>query len=104
MVEASLKEVLYFFVRFLLTVLVIRLITGFDKDFTSVSSPIIIAKGCSGSISSNTTFMIAMMGIAIKVPGNPHKALPVITPMIEARALIWTLEPMIFGDKILLSI
>ena len=94
----------YFFALFRLTDLAILFITGLDKDFTSVSSPIKIANGRSGVISSNTTFIVAMTGIAINVPGSPHNTLPVITPTIEARALMFTLDAMIFGIKILTSI
>jgi len=49
---------LYFFARLLPTLFASLLITGLLIDLTSVSSPIIIAKGLKGSISSNKTFII----------------------------------------------
>ena len=95
---------LYFFVFFLLTDRAILLITGLEKDFfSSVSSPMRIAKGCKGSTSSNTTFKTASIGMAIKVPGSPQRALPLITPMMEVSAFILTLDDIILGMRMFVS-
>src|ERR1017187_9453372 len=66
---------------------------GFDGTVFPRRNP----HGFSPSMLSNITFIIAVTGMEINMPGIPHKAPPINTTMRLIKAFIFTLDATIYG-------